>query len=300
VVAQIPRPLLTGFFKSFLEQPEVAERAGFHVYPREFYSPLPLLEEIDWAALHARRTLPGIDFRTTQALRLTNEISTFGRELDPVPYDRPASGALYWLDNGFFTDFDAAALHGVLRQFKPKRYIELGCGFSSFVSSRALKRNDTEGHPCDAIYADPEPRRDVDEIIAYGRLLKQRVQALPLELFTQLEAGDVLFIDTSHVLKVQSDVERELLEILPSLQPGVLIHIHDIFSPYDYPEDWVRNKIRLSCNEQYALECLLMGGDRFEVFLPLYLLWKEHRAELQNLFARGKTRPHSFWLRSRG
>jgi len=116
-------------------------------------------------------------------------------------------------------------------------------------------------------------------------------------LFSSLESGDVLFIDTSHVLKLQSDVVYELLRLLPVLKPGVWIHFHDIFTPYDYPEDWLTKSIPLSCNEQYGLECLLSGGKRYTVELPLYMLWKEQPDVLQKLFPAGKTRPHGFWIR---
>lgn len=295
----VPRPLLVGFFKTFLHRPEIAEQVGFHVYPREFYSPFPFPEEIDWTGLNRRRPMPDVDFREVEALRLIGTLSRFSTELDALPYERPAAGAPYWFANKSFTDFDAAALHGMLRHHKPKRYVELGCGFSSYISSHALARNAAEGAPCEAIYADPAPRRDLQQMLALGRVLEQRVQALPLQLFTQLEAGDVLFIDTSHVVKIQSDVVRELLEILPSLKPGVLIHWHDVFSPYEYPEEWVRNPVRLSCNEQYGVECLLSGGNRYEVYLPLHLLFRERLKELQPLLPRGKDRPHSFWMRKR-
>jgi hypothetical protein len=291
--------MLKGFFKTFLNRPEIAEAVGFHVYPRHFASPFPLHEEIDWPGLETRRALPCIDFREKEALQRVAALSRFAKELDDVPYAGPSINPPFWFDNGSFTDFDSAALHVVLRECRPKHYIELGCGFSSYVSSHALALNAKEGAPCDAIYADPEPRRDLDQMLATGRVLRERVQALPADLFARLQANDVLFIDTSHVLKVQSDAARELIEIIPSLAPGVWIHLHDVFSPYDYPEDWVRMKVRLTCNEQYGLECLLSGGDRCEVMLPLYLLWREHREQLQILFPRGKTRPHSFWIRKR-
>ena len=133
-------------------------------------------------------------------------------------------------------------------------------------------------------------------MLATGEFLQKKVQEVPSEIFNALEAGDVLFIDTSHVLKIQSDVEHELLHILPLLKPGVWIHVHDVFSPYDYPEDCVRMPVRMSWNEQYALECLLTGGGRYQVELPLHLPWREHRAALQPRFPRGQTRPHIFWM----
>jgi hypothetical protein len=295
-VGLIPAKMLAGFFRSFESRPEIAEAAGYHVYPRLFDSPLPLMEEIDWPALDRPRRWLKIDFREAEAAALLAKLARFSPELDAIPYDRPGPDCAYWFNNLSFTDFDAAVLHSVLRHYKPKRYIELGCGFSSYISSRALSRNIAEGSPCEVIYADPFPRRDMEQMLTTGTLIRQRVQDLPLSMFEKLEAGDVLFIDTSHVLKVQSDVVRELLEILPILKPGVIIHIHDVFSPYDYPVDWVKRKIRLACNEQYAVEGLLLDGSHYRVLLPLYLLWRERRAELQPVFLRGQDRPHSFWL----
>lgn len=296
LVALIPKKILSGFLRSFEQRPELAEVAGYNVFPRVFYSPFPLAEEMDWNQLTARRTLPAIDFQEHAALTLLRQIEKYGAELAALPYEKPNDEAQYWFNCGFFTDFDAAALHGLLRFYRPKRYIELGCGFSSFISSSALARNIAEGSPCAATYADPEPRRDLAKLLATGQFICERVQRLPLALFQQLEAGDILFIDTSHVMKLQSDVVWLLLEVIPILKPGVIIHIHDIFSPYDYPLDWVQNKVRLSCNEQYGVECLLAGGDLCRVLLPLHLLWREQRPALEKLFPRGKIRPHSFWL----
>ncbi len=297
LISLLPARLLAAFFRSFeLMIQSRAEAAGYNVFPKAFYSPFPLQEEIDWKGLDMRRKLPAIEINAEQAITLLGTLAPYAAELQSIPYERTPE-SLFWFDNLTFTDFDAAVLHGMLRHLKPKRYIELGCGFSSFISSRALKRNSEEGAPCEALYADPGPLRDMTGFVVHGKMHYQPVQSLPLELFGELDAGDVLFIDTSHVLKIQSDVEHELLRILPSLKAGVWIHLHDVFTPYDYPEDWLKKPLPLSCNEQYALECLLSGGDRYKVELPLYMLWKERFEVLQPLLPRGKTRPHSFWIR---
>jgi len=295
-MAMLPRFMIRGFLKSFKSQPEVAEAVGFHVHPRNYDSPLPLMEEIDAAKLARPRDLPGIDLRVPAALRLMEELHPFSRELDEIPYDRDDSGG-YWFNNKTFTDFDAAVLYGMIRRIKPKRYIELGCGFSSLISSRALRRNHEDGTVCEAIYSDPQPRVDLQGKLTYGRLLQKRVQEIPMEMFGQLREGDILFIDTSHVLKIQSDVEHELLRILPSLASGVWIHIHDIWTPYDYPNEWIFRPLRLSCNEQYAVECLLSGGNRYQVEIPLHLLFREHREAMLRFFPRGREQAQSIWLR---
>jgi hypothetical protein len=300
LVGLIPTALLRMFLKAFESRPELAEAAGFHVHPRRFDSPLPLMEEIDVTKLTKPRNLPGIDLRVPSALELVAKLRPFAGELDPIPYAQSDRSSPFCFSKEFiesFPDFDAAILYSLLRHLKPRRYVELGCGFSSYVSSHALQRNDQEGIACDAVYADPEPRLPMSQVLTYGRLMQKRVQDLPMELFTQLQADDVLFIDTSHVLKIQSDVEHELVRILPSLAPGVWIHFHDIFTPYDYPADWVQRPLRLSCNEQYGVECLLSGGNRYEIEIPLHYLVRENLATMKEFFPRGQSRGHSLWMR---
>jgi len=283
------------FLRTLERRPDLAESAGYHVYPRVYFSPLPLREEIDSTILEQRRQLPGIKLNEESVLGLLETISPYVAELQSAPYERDGSEP-FWFANGWVADFDAAALYGLLRHLKPKHYVELGCGFSSLMSSRALSRNLKDGFACDVVYADPQPRIDIAQILSCGRLIQKRVQDVPFELFTSLEAGDALFIDTSHVVKFQSDVVHVLGTILPSLKSGVWIHVHDVFTPYDYPLDWLSSPL-FSDNEQYVLEALLNGGDRYSVELPLYALWKEHFASMKKFFPRGQQRAGSFWIR---
>lgn len=299
LVGLLPTSLLRMFFKAFETRQELAEAAGFHVLPRNFASPVLRPEEINYAALTKPRALPGIDLRVTPALDLLARLKPFATELNTIPdeftAEAPFSFTREFIDS--FPDYDAAVLYSLLRHLKPKRYVELGCGYSSLVSSYALQRNQQEGTACDAVYADPEPRLPLNKVLAYGRFALERAQDVPLDLFTKLQAGDVLFIDTSHTLKIQSDVEQELLRILPSLAPGVWIHFHDVFTPYDYPEDWVRRPIPLYANEQYGVECLLSGGSRYRVEIPLHYLVRDHPTAAREFYPRGRTRGQSLWIR---
>jgi hypothetical protein len=275
LVALLPARALAYLFKVFEMRPELAAAAGYSVYPKVFYSPIPYREELNMAALKVRRHLPDIEFNLNEGLKLIEKLKRYSGELQDLPQHRIEQSP-FWFDNNSFTDFDAVVLHCLLRHIKPRQYIEVGAGFSSYISSRAIRMNRQEGSDCDPLYIDPEPRRDMKEVLNCGRLIQKKVQDAGMDLFTRLKEDDVLFIDTTHILKLQSDVVYEFLEILPSLAPGVWIHVHDIFTPYDYPEDWLNNPIPFACNEQYALEALLSGGDRYRVILPLFLLWKEH------------------------
>src|SRR5258708_3371445 len=176
----------------------------------------------------------------------------------------------------------------------------VGWGYGASASRGAIKDKGVEGPPGQSTLIEPYPPPHLSDMKLPGEFIRKKVQEVPLEQFQQLEAGDVLFIDTSHVIKVQNDVEYELLHILPSLKPGVIVHIHDIFTPYDYPAEWlIGSGPNLGGNnEQYALECLLSGGGDWEVLLPLYLVWREHRQALQS-FADTEERPAAFWIRKR-
>jgi len=297
-VAAAPVAIIRGFLKAFVVRPDVAERAGFQVYPKVFYSPMPIVEEIDITRLRERRSLPGVALAVNDYLALLRQLTRFAGELAQIPRQKKL-GEPIWYENGTYADFDTATLYAMLRHLKPARYIEVGCGFSSRTSSLALEQNRRDGAPCAATYIEPYPPAHLAEIRLPGEFLDKKVQAVPPAVFQELQAGDVLFIDTSHVLKVQNDVEYELLHILPVLRPGVWVHIHDIFTPYDYPEEWLTGPARGGNNEQYALECLLSGGADWEVMLPVHLLWREHRTELERLLTGTKDRPAAFWIRKR-
>jgi hypothetical protein len=299
LLSALPTALRRAVLKGFAEQPELAEECGFQVVPTVFYSPVPVPAEISRDRLGERRLLPGIDLRIAPALALCAELTQrFDAELAQIPRQRTTDGLL-WLENDVYSGFDAATLYAMLRHLRPRRYIEIGCGYSTRASTLALTRNAAEGAKCDAHFVEPFPSEQFLELTLPGPFHRQRVQEMPPELFTALQAGDVLFIDTSHVLKTQSDVEHELLRIVPLLAPGVWVHLHDIFTPFDYPEEWVLSTPRAGNNEQYALECLLSGGDRFQVELPVYALWREHRKTLDPLCPGVKGRPAAFWIRRR-
>jgi hypothetical protein len=296
LTAAIPASALRAFFKCFNTRPEIAEQAGFFVLPRVFWSPIPDPEEVDPEALAARRFLPGIDLREVACLSLLNDLTRFAPEIAEIPSERVPDSDL-WLSNGTYTDFDAACLYAIVRHLRPRRYIEIGCGFSTRFSARAIERNLHDGFPCESHFIEPYPSEFFLTQKLPGTYHRQKIQQSAPALFEELEAGDILFIDTSHVLKTQSDVEHELLRILPILKPGVWVHIHDVFTPYDYPAEWVLGAPRAGNNEQYALECLLSGGRNWQVELPLYFLWKVHPEQLKLLNPRGTARPAAFWIR---
>jgi hypothetical protein len=297
-VCRLPAPLLRKMLNALHREPEAADRIGYQVYPQVFYSPFPVPAEVDKARLEKSRPLPGIEFKAAEFLELLRKLTQFSGEI--AEFHKNRTGNLVRWDRTFHP-CDTAALQAMLRHLKPKRYIEVGCGFSTRSSTAALSANAKEGAACEALFIEPFPGPQLKEMKLPGEFLERKVQDVPVETFARLEAGDVLFIDTSHVIKVQNDVEYELLRILPSLKPGVIVHVHDIFTPYDYPAEWLvgSGDNRGGNNEQYALECLMSGGGDWEVMLPVHLLWREHRAALDKLM-KSDVRPASFWMRKTG
>ncbi|NQU10437.1 class I SAM-dependent methyltransferase [bacterium] len=295
VMGWVPAGVIRVLLKTFADCPGLGLRAGFRVYPRRYDSPLVDPAEVDRGRLDRPRSLPGIRFDLGAIEAWVEQLRPYGPELETLPR-APGSRNVVWSET--YPSIDTAFLYAMLRHLKPRRYIEVGCGCSSRVSSLALRRNEAEGHTCRATYIEPYPGPRLAGVDLFGDLLVERIEQVPLATFTELQERDVLFIDTSHVIKCQNDVEYELLHILPSLRRGVYVHIHDIFTPYDIAEEFVLGPRAYwgAFNEQYAVECLLSGGDAFRVVLPLHYLGRDHRALAERLIPGVTDRGQALWL----
>jgi predicted O-methyltransferase YrrM len=256
-------------FKAWLRKPATTPGEAPAFPDGHFYSPV-----VDRNVLRRRRdeiwaprdSLPGVDFNDSSHREiLTREFPRFMRDFDypdqPVGSKTTPEG--YFLDNSQFSWLDARVLFVMLRSLSPRRMIEVGSGFSSLLSADVNER--FLAGRMDFRCIEPYPR----PFLANGfdgltELIVSPVEALPIETFEALQAGDVLFIDSSHVSKTGSDVNYLILEVLPRLNPGVVIHIHDIFLPNEYKEEWVLEEGR-SWNEQYLVQALLIHSSGFEV-----------------------------------
>jgi hypothetical protein len=241
-----------------------------------FYSPV-----VDPAELQTRLaeiypetpTALGIDFEEANHLHLIeNALRRFMPEFD-YPELGPEDGSLdhFYIRNSQFSWLDCRALFCLLRFWQPKRVVEVGSGYSSLLMSD-VKRRFLPNLTLQCIEPYPRPFLLRDD---FGiELFQQRVQEIPPAFFESLEAGDLLFIDSSHVCKTGSDVNYLFLQILPRLRSGVRIHVHDVFLPFEYLKEWVIDENR-SWNEQYILQALLMHSKAFKVsFANYFVNWK--------------------------
>jgi hypothetical protein len=170
-------------------------------------------------------------------------------------------------NNKWFTALDAASLVAFLLARQPKRYLEIGSGNSTRFARHAMECGKLS---TELLSIDPQPRADIDALCT--TLIRSPLEACDLGVFAQLEAGDILFFDGSHRVFMNSDVTVFFLEIMPLLRPGVLVHIHDIFLPDDYPPQWAGRLY----SEHYMLAAqLLCGAPPFEVVLPNYFVMSD-------------------------
>ncbi len=246
-----------------------------------FYSPIVDPEEARQPAARLwpdqLPTLPGIDFNDGFHVEaLTRWFPRFMPEYDYPEHEKDAAFSYsFFTQNSQFSWLDARALFVLLRAWAPRRIIEVGSGFSSLLMADVNRRH--LGGNIAITCIEPYPRPFLKAgVPGIGTLLESKAQDVPQEFFSQLESGDILFIDSSHVSKTGSDVNFLFLDVLPRLASGVRIHVHDVFLPLEYPQDWVIDMNR-SWNEQYLLRALLTHSNAFRVLFGSTYAFMKHR-----------------------
>ena len=266
--------------------------------PGHFYSPLPSGEEIADAYTRGGFGPPfaAVDLNEAGQFARLEKFAAYYAE-QPFP-EQPVAGRRFHLDNSSYGYYDAIMLYGMLREAAPRRIIEVGSGYSS---AAMLDLNELVlGGGVAFTFIDPDMTRLRPllrpEDLTRCTLIERRVQDVPLEIFAKREENDVLFIDSSHVSKIGSDVNRLFFDVLPALAPGVLIHIHDVAGNLEYPRDWLEEG--RAWNEQYLLRAFLMNNAAYRVELFTAWLWNrkfDFIRERMPLCARGGG--GQMWLR---
>lgn len=257
------RPLL-GTISSmlFIRLFRVWEQMGFHVTRKHFYEPIP-------------------DTST-----LANDLWLRQSELVGIDMNEQKQSEI---------------LYAMIRYFKPKRIVEIGSGDSTMLSAQAILKNEQEsGIKGDLIAVEPYPNETLRRgFPGLTKLIASKVEQVDLGEFAKLQENDILFIDSSHVLKIGSDVQYEYLEILPRLNKGVIVHIHDIFLPMEYRKEWVLKQLRFY-NEQYLVQAFMTFNNAYEVLWAASYMHLKHSDKLQEAFgsySRETVWPGSFWIR---
>jgi predicted O-methyltransferase YrrM len=272
-------------------------RIGVLPVRRHYYEPLIDPRELR-LPLSDERDLPGIDWNEAGQLAAlselvyASELGQFGRGGRP--------GLQFRFDNGAFESGDAEFLYQMIRRHKPARVFEVGSGHSTLIVQEAIRKNRSErgDYACEHVCIEPYENNWL--AAADVRILRTPVEQVDPVLFDRLADGDLLFIDSSHVIRPQGDVVTEYLGIMPRLRPGVIVHVHDVFSPRDYPPEWVREK-QLLWNEQYLLEAFLTENRSWSIVGALNYLKHRHFDRLLQVCPHltPDREPGSFYLRKR-
>ena len=167
-------------------------------------------------------------------------------------------------NNGYLPALDMIGIYTMLSRFKPKRYVEIGSGHSTRVVHKAILEQELS---TEFISIDPKPRTEIDQLP--NRIIRKPFENNDFDIVNELNEKDILFVDNSHRILPNSDALVFFLEILPRLKRGVIVHIHDIYLPHDYPQ--------FMCDrfysEQYGLACYLLANpDKYETILPNYYI----------------------------
>ena len=294
---------LTAVIPVCLESTEIRElfqnweRHGFHVTPVHFYQPIPDTQSLPETLWKQPSGLVGVDMNDAMQLDLLrNEFPKFRCEYEQFPTKPTGEQNEFHLDNRLFERADALVAYCMVRHFQPRLIIEVGSGFSSLVLGDAAAKNGSSGLIC----IEPFPREFLRKGFRGLRsLIEKKVQDIEPQFFSQLESGDILFIDSSHTVKIGGDVNYLFLEVLPRLKPGVIVHVHDIFLPFEYRRDWVLDEFRF-WTEQYLLQAFLMFNPEFEVLMANSYLNQYHQEDIKAAFPDlSSWGGGSFWMRRR-
>jgi predicted O-methyltransferase YrrM len=251
--------------------------------PGHYYSPIPSADDVhnmdSHPFDHAPSEIFGVDMNEEGQIGLLEQLKQFyGQQ----PFSaEPSSGLRFYFENGFYSYSDAIFLHCMIRHLQPKRIIEIGSGFSSFVM---LDTNEMffDGQ-IRLTFIEPNDERLrsrlTEKDLRATEIISKRVQEVELARFDELAAGDILFVDSSHVAKAGSDVNRILFQILPRLSHGVFIHFHDMFYPFEYPKDWLEEG--RFWNEDYLLRAFLQYNSAFKIRLWNQFLGGYHPEKLR-------------------
>ena len=288
------------------------QESGFHVLPVNFYSPVPDTRELNADRLRTASEMRGVALNEAAQLELLQSFrERYAAEYDAFHNDPTTDHSEYYHHNGFFESVDPELLYCMIRHHQPSRIIEVGSGFSTRLAAQAIAVNGVHSsdYTCQYTVIDPFASSGISHLLSNSiRVLRNPVQSTDTSLFELLNEGDILFIDSTHTVRIGGDVVFEVLEILPRLNPGVLIHFHDIFLPRHYPPEIVLDRApERFWAEQYLLQAFLAFNPRFEIVFAAAWMHQQCGGSLGQAFRSYRERckaeptwigPGSIWLRT--
>lgn len=281
----------------------ILQKSGYTLIKNYYYSPIPDRNDLSKNYWVEKSELIGLDIKSDNILQLLSDLNEYILEFrKSVPLYENKDNQIY-LINSTFMAIDAHIYYSFIRYFKPKQIIEIGSGYSTLFANLAVQNNNVISN---ITAIEPYPSSLLKNLASQNnhlQIISQKLQDIDIDFFSSLKANDILFIDSTHMLRTGSDVQIEYCEILPRLAPGVLVHIHDISLPKHYPSVYFDNE--LYWNEQYLLQAFLSFNSKFEIIWPGNYMMIQYPEILCDKFPEFEvmrqhfpmSEPTSFWIR---
>ena len=255
----------------------ILKKIGVFPIIKNYYEPIFDFDNLK-NNLNSKRYLPGINFNTQQQIEFLKKLEYFD-ELKNLNLTKNTQNYNFSIKNNFFEEGDAEIYYSIIRYLKPKSIIEIGSGHSSLIALEAIDKNfKADQIKSELLCVEPYENSWLEK--KGINVIRKRIEDVQDDLIINLRKNDILFIDSSHVIKPQGDILKIFLELLPKLNKGVIIHIHDIFSPRDYPSKWLKEENRFY-NEQYLFETIMDHSTRYKILLSLNLLKNDFFEDLK-------------------
>ena len=260
--------------------------------PKHFYYPIPPSNNLSKYNFDSQFPTTGLSIDDNIMKNLMYKIREYNEEYKPI-----------YKSSGYESNGDGSILWGMIRIFKPNLIVEVGSGNSTRVALNAMDLNNQEKAKLGGVFAiEPYPKKELRELQKRWQtqlqLNEKMLEDIDESVFNKLQENDILFIDSTHIVKCDNDVHRLYLKILPNLPAGVIVHIHDIRLPQDYPRSWVVNK-KYFWNEQYLLHMFLCFNDSYKIlFASNYMKLKYYEEFSQSVIGLDEDGwPGSFWIK---
>ncbi len=274
---------------------------SLHAEPGFYNSPIVTFEEVqsnDYYKFLKTEEIKDIDINEENQLKLFSKFDPYLSSF-PFPEDKDVKFR-YYSNNPMFRKIDGVIFFSFLNHFKPKKIIEIGSGYSSALAFDTFEQIIKES--VSLTFIDPYTDR-VDKLLSnedflVSEFIREPIQKINSEIFTTLKENDILFIDSSHIVKTSGDLNFIFFEILPLLQSGVILHIHDIFFPFEYPIEWIKEG--LCYNETYFVRSFLMNNGKYEILLWNDFIHQKHPTLLENKINNiDSDRGGSIWIKKK-
>jgi predicted O-methyltransferase YrrM len=246
--------------------------------------------------LYKNRSFPGIDFNMKKQLKNISNL-IYKNELIELNLEKKSPNYNFNIKNNFFENGDADIYYQLIRHLKPKNILEIGSGHSTLIALEAIKKNKSvDKIETKITCVEPYENKWLDQLNI--KILRKRIENLDESYYLALEKNDILFIDSSHIIRPQGDVLKIFFEIVPKLKKGTIVHIHDIFTPKDYPKEWLIEQNKF-WNEQYLVEALMMSKDKYEIYLMLNYLKNNAYKQLRKIcpYLKDNHEPSSLYIK---